>query len=716
MHANYSGANGRPNPKGERFAMQLTQLIRKKPPEESGQAAPVKRRKRKLPFVLGGAVILAVFLFLNGAKKQEAELSLALTDTVVLAAEDLQSTVSATGTVESAQSMTVYSTMAYTVQEVCVEVGDYVEEGELLCRLDDKNIQKQIESQEASLGVAGGTSAASVNAARDSYEQFKASLDQGLNASILSAESAVTNAYNSYTNAVNTYERYKEGLEAGENATLLGQESGVRSARVALENAQEGYINAVDALDDAREAVRDAQADLDDARDDLRDAEDDLDDAEDDLDRAERQLDRLSDPSASVTRLQREIAALEAQISAAEEGTDLTELTAQLTAKQGELAAAQSAAASYQASYQSLAQEVASLTSKAAQLEASVAQAESKVKSYESTLKQAENAVESCQKQITTAQRNVSNAQESYTAAVTQYNASATTVDNALTDYATAVETAYEAYQTAQTNLEAAKVSAQNQLQSYADNLKSAQAGANKATGEVSLRQLRADLADTEIKAPCAGTITAVYAEVGSAGSGLLFVIEDVKNLVVSTSVKDYDVGSVRTGMAVAIKSDSTGDKVYDGEISSIAPTADKTPQGATAAASGDVSFATDVKVLSQDTPLRIGMSVRLSFILDEAKAALTVPYEAVYINEEGENCLLAAEEQEDGTYLLREYTVNTGIENDLDIVVQGTGLREGLRVISEPDRYLSMLGMAVPAGSGPARANPYAAMMGGMA
>ena len=163
--------------------MRFTQLFKKEPPSDGGAAVPVRRRRKKWPFVLGAVAVLAILSFFNGAGKKEAEATLALTDTVALAAEDLQSTISATGTVESAQSMTVYSTMAYTVQEVYVEVGDYVEEGAPLCKLDDKNIQKQIESQEASLSVTGGTSAASVNAARDSYEQFKASLDQGLNAS-----------------------------------------------------------------------------------------------------------------------------------------------------------------------------------------------------------------------------------------------------------------------------------------------------------------------------------------------------------------------------------------------------------------------------------------------------------------------------------------------------------------------------------------------------
>ena len=44
--------------------------------------------------------------------------------------------------------------------------------------------------------------------------------------------------------------------------------------------------------------------------------------------------------------------------------------------------------------------------------------------------------------------------------------------------------------------------------------------------------QLQESLEDTRITAPCSGTVTAVYAEVGSTGSGLLFIIEDVDDLV----------------------------------------------------------------------------------------------------------------------------------------------------------------------------------------
>lgn len=211
----------------------------------------------------------------------------------------------------------------------------------------------------------------------------------------------------------------------------------------------------------------------------------------------------------------------------------------------------------------------------------------------------------------------------------------------------------------------------------------------------MSLRQLRADLEGTEITAPAAGTVTAVYAEVGSSGAGLLFVIEDVENLVVATSVKDYDVASISTGMAVDIQSDSTGDSVYDGEVTSIAPTATKNAAGATDT-TGDISFATDVAVTSEDTGLRIGMSVELDFVLEEDPDALAVPYDAVYENGQGQTCLLVLEEGEDGALLLTEMPVETGLETDLDIAVTGEGIGEGTSVVTDPERYLPLLGREV--------------------
>jgi len=286
-------------------------------------------------------------------------------------------------------------------------------------------------------------------------------------------------------------------------------------------------------------------------------------------------------------------------------------------------------------------------------------------------------------------------------------------VDNTLADYLTNVQTAWDNYQEALTSLAATEKTVNEQLKTYENNVTSAQIGANKAAQEESLRQLKENLDDTQVTAPVSGTVTAVYAKVGGSGSGLLFVIENVDELIVDTSVKGYDVGTVQTGMKVLIRSDATGDAEMDGTITSIAPTSNKNAMGLTDT-TGEAVFAAEVAVNSKDTGLRIGMEAQLDYILEEQSHVLAVPYDAVYQNETGETCILIAEPVDDADhYLIRSIPVTTGMDDDLDMVVTGPEIREGLVVINEADAYLELLGQTVLAATG-IHADLIAAMMGG--
>lgn len=283
------------------------------------------------------------------------------------------------------------------------------------------------------------------------------------------------------------------------------------------------------------------------------------------------------------------------------------------------------------------------------------------------------------------------NAQISLASANAQNVSAQNNADATLVEYQAAMNSALYAYQTAQKQLTAAQQSAQTQLQSSKNALSSAELGANMDVTNLSIEQLRQSLEDTRVKAPVSGTVTAVYAKVGATGSGLLFVIEDIDRLQVDTTVKAYDIANVRPGMPVVIKTDSTGDTQYGGSIKSIAPTSQKNSLGQTDTTSTDVLFDTKVAVDS-GTGLRIGMTARLTIILDEQKGALAVPYDAVYTNAAGKACILIAEEQQKGRYRLRELEVTQGIENDLNVVVTGEGVKAGLTVITNPDKYRAKL------------------------
>lgn len=564
-----------------------------------------KRKKRKLKkrwIVLAVVVVAAAAGFFLRKKGNGAQTVLA-SDTQVLSYQDLESSVSATGIVESSDTTKVYSTLAYQVKRVLVEVGDVVQEGDLLAELDGEPIEDQLATQKASLETASGSAGAQVQSAYDAYDNYKQGLDAGLNASLIGAESQVDTAYDAYVRAKNAYDRYKENVELGENTQVLSVEAQRNNAASALDQAE-------NAESTARKSVRT-----------LNDSIDEIETRLEEIDEALKTPDTLE--PGQLEQLMTEKTQLE---------TQKTQLEANLaTAKDG--------------------------------------------------LRQAQTAVDT--------------AQSAYDIAQATYNAALRGEDQALDDYADAVDSAWRAYQTALTSLDSTKKGTEDQLESFSDTLAAANAGANMSVSEEAIRQLNKTLDDTKITAPVSGTVTAVYATVGGSGSGLLFVIEDTDNLVVSTSVKGYDLGSVKTGMTVEIKSDATGDAVIPGTLTTIAPTAKKNQMGDTESSS-DPSFEAEVTVESASSGLRIGMEARLSYIIDKADHVLAVPYEAVYTDESGKSAILVLRPQEKDGYLVESLPVTTGLDDDLDIAVSGAGVEEGLRVITDAKAYLSYAGKTV--------------------
>ena len=622
-------------------------------------------RKRVVAIGVAAAVVVAAvgLPMLLGGSGNSAQLD--LNDTTVLAYTDMERSISATGTVESAQSTMVYSTNSYTVMGVYAEVGDYVEEGELLAELDDQSIQDQISSQEASISASQWSGSTQIQSAQDNYDNYLYGIENGLNSSLNSAQSQVDSAYASYESAMLTYERYLESLDVGENTTVINAES-------ALHTAESNLKSAADALEAAEESYSAAY-------DSYRTAKTAVDDAEDELERL----------NAQKNELEAQISQLESQQNVVQTPTPTTETSPEVDP-----------GVAGQTSGSGSGGDLASLQAQLAEVERQISELNTELSQLEAALTQAETALSTAETQLTSAESSYDNAEYSYETQLATYNATMTSVDNTLADYATNVESAWRSYQEALTNLDTTEKQVQDQLQTYQNNLSSAYANANTATAEESLRQLRVELEGTQITAPCDGTVTAVYAEVGASGSGLLFVIEDVDDLVVETSVQGYDMGTVITGMEVVIRSDATGDEEISGVVSSIAPTSNKTSSGVTDTSS-DAVFAAEVEITGKNSGLYIGMDAQLDYIVERADSVLAVPYDAVYENAAGESCVLVATGQSDGRYLIEELPVTTGMDDDLDIAVSGVGVDEGLRVINDPDAYMQLLGETVTAGVG---------------
>lgn len=575
------------------------------------EAAGVKKKKKvkKRWFVIGGVVLVIAALLivpgLLGAGKASAVLR--LSDTTLVSRTDLRSTISANGTVESADATNVYSTLALPVKSVAVEVGDYVHAGDVLAELDGESVENQISTQRASLSTAQAAGGAQLKSAQDSYNTFKQSLDDGLNASLLAAQAQVDSAKDAYEKAQTALERYERSLDEGENTQLLSAKSSRNQAAGALESAENALDNALRARDEAAQALADAGNTLATAQEELKSLED-------------------GSPAYN------------------------------------------------------------------AQLK--------KINGLQLEYVQAQSAYDAAESQCDTLERQVDSASDAYRLAKASYRAAETGTDNALSDYEDAVQSAKDAYDKAVTNLESTRQAVGGQLESYQNAVQSAQAGASTAVTQESIAQLEKQLEDATITAPCDGTVTAVYATVGASGGGLLFVIEDLDDLVIKTTVKGYDIGKVAVGQKVAIRSDATGDEEFDGSVTTIAPTAQKNAYGVTSAAGSDALFDTEVAVESADTGLRIGLEAQLDYILEETKDVLVVPYDAVYQNDGGQSCVLTVEDLGGGKYTLHEVPVETGMDDDLDIAVTGDGIAEGVRVVHAPDNYRLLVGQTLTAAS----------------
>lgn len=199
---------------------------------------------------------------------------------------------------------------------------------------------------------------------------------------------------------------------------------------------------------------------------------------------------------------------------------------------------------------------------------------------------------------------------------------------------------------------------------------------------KIALQKLEKDLADSVIKAPITGTVTTIYAVVGAIENGLLFVVEDTDNLKVTTNVKEYDMGKVNPEQIVYIKSDATGDKIINGRIVSISPSATKDAAGKSNTSS-DVIFETRVDVIDKNPGLKIGMNARLNIILDKKSNVYAVPYEAITKNSNNQDVVYAIASV-NGKKMVKELSVSTGLETDLYTEISGEELTDGTQIIND--------------------------------
>lgn len=197
---------------------------------------------------------------------------------------------------------------------------------------------------------------------------------------------------------------------------------------------------------------------------------------------------------------------------------------------------------------------------------------------------------------------------------------------------------------------------------------------------------LRKQLNDTKLVSPIDGTVTFMNAKAGTQSSGVMFVVEKTKDLALNASVSEYDINKIVSGQKAVVKSEMTGEEEFAGTVSLIAPAATKqqvTGQQDASSANDKTQFKVMVAIQGKHDNLKIGSNARVNIITSERGAVLAVPSESLAMDKKGYAVFEAIKKGD--TYRAKKIRVTTGMETDLMTEISGSGLREGMKLVSSP-------------------------------
>jgi membrane fusion protein (multidrug efflux system) len=201
-----------------------------------------------------------------------------------------------------------------------------------------------------------------------------------------------------------------------------------------------------------------------------------------------------------------------------------------------------------------------------------------------------------------------------------------------------------------------------------------------RASRELAARRL----ADTDIRAPFAGYISRRDCEIGSyVAPGMpTFRVVDIDSLRLRLGVSQANLTRLKPGMTVRITAEALGDRVFEGRIRAVSPEADEMTR----------TFTVEVILANPEgNPLRDGLVVRATLVLDTHSDVLAVPREAILRQGAGayvfvvEDSLAARRNIRLGALIDNHYVVDDGLVLGDHVVTVGMqNLRDGIRVLVE--------------------------------
>jgi macrolide-specific efflux system membrane fusion protein len=208
--------------------------------------------------------------------------------------------------------------------------------------------------------------------------------------------------------------------------------------------------------------------------------------------------------------------------------------------------------------------------------------------------------------------------------------------------------------------------------------------------GQSALDTAKANLGYTKIRAPMDGTVVAVVVEEGQTVNAMqaaptIVKLAKLDTITVSAEISEADVVRVKSGQTAYFTIFGNPEKRYYGKLHTVEPApksieSDNTSSMSSASSnsSSAVYYNALFEVPNPDGELRIGMTAQVYVILNEAKAAITIPSAAL------------GERAPDGRYIVRVVNghgkpesrpVTVGINNNVVAQVLD-GLAAGEQVV----------------------------------
>lgn len=282
--------------------------------------------------------------------------------------------------------------------------------------------------------------------------------------------------------------------------------------------------------------------------------------------------------------------------------------------------------------------------------------------------KQTRDALEQAKKDQ---KKSLDEAQEAITRAEEAYRGTQMMYDKGEADFASLLN-AERAIEEAKKNYDSVLESTNRAIESaeMAVRLESYQ-NADSSTKDT-LKSLREQLEDCEVKAPCGGVVTGINLSIGDINSEkvAILTIEDTSSLKLVASVAEADILKIKEGMKAVITADATGEEEIEGEVTRVVRVK--------STGSMDSPSGYSVELSVKNNELLVGMDAKAKVMISDKEEILAVPYDMIRYDEDGSAYVLTADMNDDGTATAVRKNITLGDEVDYYTEVTGGDLVEG--------------------------------------